>query len=217
MQAFRRLTAIAAPLRRVNVDTDALSPGSELLKVAVSKRGYGECLFHHWRYREDGTEDPGFVLNREPYRAAGILLAGHNFGCGSSREVAVWALRDYGFRCVIAPSFGNILYGNMLKNGLLPVVLPEDDVERIADEVEARGGVQAVTVDLEANQVLSPSGCVYSFRVPEIYRQALLDGLDAIAATLRFREAILAFQERDRARRPWAYFGGAPGRKGSDR
>jgi 3-isopropylmalate/(R)-2-methylmalate dehydratase small subunit len=244
MQAFRTLTAIAAPLRRLNVDTDAISPGSQLLKVAVTKEGYGACLFYNWRHREDGTEEPDFVLNKEPYRHAKILLAGHNFACGSSREVAVWALRDYGFRCVIAPSFGNIFYSNMFKNGLLPVVIGEDDVEAICDEVDASDGTGEtaqpsglspssgpsdhllpeagegnvvrpraagpgmVTVDLEANRVVSPSGKTFAFRIPEIYRQALLDGLDPISATLRFVDDIAAFQAQDRRRRAWAYFGG---------
>ncbi|MEP7312569.1 MAG: 3-isopropylmalate dehydratase small subunit [Pseudomonadota bacterium] len=210
MKAFRRITAGAVPLRRVNVDTDAISPGSQLLKVAVTKSGYGGCLFYNWRFREDGSEEPDFVLNRPRYRTARILLAGHNFACGSSREVAVWALRDYGFECVIAPSFGNIFYSNMFKNGLLPVTLAEEDVEAICDEVEAQDGATPVTVDLEANQVISPSGRLFPFRIPEIHRQALLDGLDAITATLRFSADIAAFQERDRRIRRWAYFSDSP-------
>lgn len=208
MQAFRKLTAVAAPLRRVNVDTDAITPGSQLLKVSVTKHGYGGCLFYNWRHREDGTEEPGFVLNEAPYRSASILLAGHNFACGSSREVAVWALRDYGFRCIIAPSFGNIFYSNALKNGLLPVVIPEDDVETIADEVEQSSGTKPLTVDLESNSVTSPSGRIFTFKIAENHRQALLHGLDAISATLRFADSIVAFQAQDRRKRAWAYFGG---------
>jgi 3-isopropylmalate/(R)-2-methylmalate dehydratase small subunit len=202
---FRRIEAVAAPLRRLNVDTDAIIPGTQLLKVA--KGGFGQGLFYNWRFREDGTPDPDFVLNKPQYRQAEILLAGHNFACGSSREVAVWALRDYGFRCVIAPSFGNIFYSNALKNGLLPVVLPEDDVDVIADEVEASQGAKRITVDLVAQTVATPEGCLMSFRVPEIYRHAMLDALDPIAATLRFRDDIIGFQKRDRIERPWAYFG----------
>lgn len=208
MQPFRKLTAVAAPLRRVNVDTDAISPGSQLLKVSVAKNGYGPCLFYNWRHREDGTEEPDFVLNKPRYRTAGILLAGHNFACGSSREVAVWALRDYGFRCVIAPSFGNIFYSNALKNGLLPVVIPEQDVESIADEVEQSNVPGRVTVDLERREVTSPFGRAYAFSIAENHRQALLHGLDAISATLRFADEIVAFQRQDRRRRAWAYFGG---------
>jgi 3-isopropylmalate/(R)-2-methylmalate dehydratase small subunit len=208
MQPFRKVTAVAAPLRRVNVDTDAITPGSQLLKVSVAKNGYGPCLFYNWRHREDGTEEPDFVLNKPAYRTASILLAGHNFACGSSREVAVWALRDYGFRCVIAPSFGNIFYSNALKNGLLPVVLAEEDVEAIADEVEQSKAAGLVTVDLESGEVVSPYGNVYGFKIAENHRQALLHGLDAISATLRFADKIVAFQERDRRRRAWAYFGG---------
>ena len=208
MEPFRKLTAVAAPLRRLNVDTDAIIPGAQLLKVSVSKAGFGQGLFYNWRHRADGSEDPAFVLNRPPYREAKILLAGHNFACGSSREVAVWALRDYGFRCVIAPSFGAIFYANTFKNGVLPVILPEEVVESLADEVEQSQGQGLVTVDLEARQVISPSGAAYAFELAEIHRQALLDGLDAISATLRFSDSILAFQKKDRARRPWAYFGG---------
>ena len=208
MKPFKKLTAVAAPLRRVNVDTDAITPGSQLLKVSVAKEGYGQCLFYNWRHREDGTEEPEFVLNKVPYRKAEILLAGHNFACGSSREVAVWALRDYGFRCVIAPSFGNIFYSNTFKNGLLPVVIPEEAVESIADEVEASNGAGLVTVDLEEKRVVSPSGRVFAFEVAEIHRQALLHGLDPISATLRFADQIVRFQAQDRQRRAWAYFGG---------
>ena len=209
MQPFRSITGIAAPLRRVNVDTDAISPGSQLMKVSVAKTGYGPCLFYNWRHREDGTEDPDFVLNKAPYRNATILLAGHNFACGSSREVAVWALRDYGFRCVIAPSFGNIFYANMFKNGLLPVTIDEGEVERIADEIEQAQGARPLTISLEDNRVVSPSGASYEFHVPEIYRHALLEGLDPISATLAFKNEIIAFQTADRTKRAWAYFGGS--------
>ena len=206
MEPFRQLTAVAAPLRRVNVDTDAIIPGAQLLKVA--KGGFGQGLFYDWRHRADGSEDPAFVLNKAPYREARILLAGHNFACGSSREVAVWALRDWGFRCVIAPSFGNIFYASTFKNGVLPVIIPEEDVEAIADEVERSQGRATVTVDLEACRVTSPSGRSFPFEVAENHRQALLHGLDPISATLRFSDQIVAFQAEDRIRRPWAYFGG---------
>jgi len=202
---FRRLEAVAAPLRRLNVDTDAIIPGTQLLKVA--KGGFGQGLFYNWRYREDGSKDPEFILNREPYRHAEVLLAGHNFACGSSREVAAWALRDYGFRCVIAPSFGNIFYSNALKNGLLPVMLDEDDVDAVADEVEARQGACRVIIDLVEKVVVSPGGRQLAFNVPDIYRQAMMDALDPISATLRYRDDIIAFQNRDRRLRPWAYFG----------
>lgn len=208
MQPFRKLTAVAAPLRRVNVDTDAIAPGSQLLKVSVAKSGYGPCLFYNWRHREDGTEEPDFVLNKPAYRTASILLAGHNFACGSSREVAVWALRDYGFRCVIAPSFGNIFYSSAVQNGLLPVVIAEEDVEAVADEVEQSKAAGLVTVDLASCEVVSPYGNVYRFSIAENHRQALLHGLDAISATLRFADRIVAFQQQDRRKRAWAYFGG---------
>lgn len=208
MQPFCKLTAVAAPLRRVNVDTDAIAPGSQLLKVSVARSGYGPCLFYNWRHREDGTEEPDFVLNKPAYRTASILLAGHNFACGSSREVAVWALRDYGFRCVVAPSFGNIFYSSAVQNGLLPVVIAEEDVEAIADEVEQSKAAGLVTVDLASREVVSPFGTVYRFSIAENHRQALLHGLDAISATLRFADKIVAFQQQDRRKRAWAYFGG---------
>jgi 3-isopropylmalate/(R)-2-methylmalate dehydratase small subunit len=208
MQPFTRLDAVAAPLRRLNVDTDAIIPGAQIVRMSVAKTGFGEGLFYNWRHRADGTEDPDFVLNRPPYREAKILLAGHNFACGSSREVAVWALRDGGFRCVIAPSYGGIFYANCFKNGLLPVVLAEEEVERLCDEVEASQGRGHVVVDLGSCTVVSPEGRSLPFRVPEIFRQSLLDGLDPISATLRFSGDILAFQAQDRIKRPWAYFGG---------
>jgi 3-isopropylmalate/(R)-2-methylmalate dehydratase small subunit len=208
MRPFTRLDAVAAPLRRLNVDTDAIIPGNQIVRMSVAKAGFGDGLFYNWRHRADGTEDPAFVLNRPPYRDAKILLAGHNFACGSSREVAVWALRDGGFRCVIAPSYGGIFYANCFKNGVLPVVLPEEEVERLCDEVEASQGRGHVVVDLEACTVTSPEGRALDFALPEIFRQALIGGLDPISATLRFSDDILAFQQQDRAKRPWAYFGG---------
>jgi 3-isopropylmalate/(R)-2-methylmalate dehydratase small subunit len=206
MQPFTHLTGVAAPLKRVNVDTDAIIPGAQLLKVA--KGGFGQGLFYNWRHQADGSEDPDFVLNKPPYREAKILLAGHNFACGSSREVAAWALRDWGFRAVIAPSYGAIFYANALKNGLLPVIIPEEDVEALAQEVEESQGRGLVGVDLEARVVTSPSGRTFPFTLAENHRQALLHGLEPIAATLRFKDEIVAFQGADRARRPWAYFGG---------
>ena len=204
---FRVHTGIAAPLLRVNVDTDCIIPGSELLKVA--KTGFGEGLFAGWRYAKgaggDRTEDPTFVLNREPYRGATILLAGRNFACGSSRETAVWALRDFGFRAVIAPSFGFIFYANCFQNGVLAVELDDSAVETLARQVEDSGGRAHVTVDLESCRVAAPDGREYRFTIAENYRLALLEGRDFIDTTLAFAEDIAAFERRDRERRPWIH------------
>jgi 3-isopropylmalate/(R)-2-methylmalate dehydratase small subunit len=204
MERFTRLTGVAAPLMRHNVDTDAIIPGRELMKV--TKTGYAEGLFANWRYTDgDRAEDPDFVLNRQPYRKAVILLAGHNFACGSSREVAAWALRDFGIRCVIAPSYGHIFHANCFRNSMLPVTLPIEQVEAIAAQVEQSGGRKPVTVDLESCTVTAPDGQQFSFTLAELARTALLEGLDAISSTLRYADRIAAYQARDRVRRPWVY------------
>jgi len=201
-------TGIAAPLLRVNVDTDCIIPGSELLKVA--KTGFGEGLFAGWRYAkgagsEDRTENLDFVLNRDPYRKATILLAGRNFACGSSRETAVWALRDFGFRCVIAPSFGFIFYANCFQNGVLAVELEDAAVEMLAREIEDSGGRATLTVDLERCRVIAPDGRELAFTIAENYRLALLDGRDFIDTTLAFEDEIASFERHDRERRPWIH------------
>jgi len=209
---FRVHRGIAAPLLRVNVDTDCIIPGSELLSVA--KTGFGDGLFAGWRYVKgpgDRAENPEFVLNREPYRRATILLAGRNFACGSSREPAVWALRDFGFRCVIAPSFGFIFYANCFKNGVLAVELADERVEDLARQVEASGGRDPLTVDLERCVVIAPDGGEQGFTVAENFRIALVEGRDFIDSTLQFESAITAFEERDRRRRPWIHE--PPGRR----
>ncbi len=203
MEKFERLVSVAAPLLRTNVDTDALIPGHRLMKV--SKTGFGEGLFYHWRYREDGSEDPDFVLNQAPYRHARILLAGHNFACGSSREVAVWALRDFGFRCVIAPSFGAIFYANCFKNGFLPVVLEQPEVDALARQTMQSEGVALTTIDLAARRGVAPGREGFLFKIGELYRTTLLEGLDPIAATLRLADDIDAYRAQDRKRRPWVY------------
>ena len=204
METFTTLTGVAAPLMRRNIDTDAIIPGKELSRV--EKMGLGDGLFGQWRYRDgDREEDPDFVLNRPPYREAVILLAGANFGCGSSREGAVWALTGFGIHCVIAPSFAAIFYNSSFKNGLLPVVLKEGDVCEMAEQVEKDGGSKPVTVDLVACQVTGPYGKTYSFSVNAIYRKMLLEGLDPIDATLRYEEQIVGFQKGDRLIRPWVY------------
>jgi 3-isopropylmalate/(R)-2-methylmalate dehydratase small subunit len=205
MDKFTQLEAIAAPLLRINVDTDAIIPSREMKRV--SKEGLGEGLFAGWRYAEPGgrEENRDFILNREPYRQAGILLSGANFGCGSSREHAVWALGEWGIRCVIAPSFGAIFYGNCVRNGILPVVLDNNVVENLAQEVEADPEQNRITVDLTNCVVISPKGASHIFEIAPADRKMLMEGLDAIAMTMKRDDEILAFQARDRLKRPWIY------------
>lgn len=204
MEKFTKITGIAAPLMRRNIDTDAIIPGKELTKV--EKTGYGEGLFGQWRYSDGNrTENPDFVLNRPPYRDAVILLADENFGCGSSREGAVWALTGFGIRCVIAPSFAAIFYSSSFKNGLLPVILQDVEVHELAGQVEGNSGKGLVSVDLQLCQVISPGGQTYNFNVNNLYREMLLEGLDPIDATLRYESQIAIFQEKDRVNRPWIY------------
>ena len=204
MERVTKITGIAAPLMFVNIDTDAIIPGKELMKV--SKSGFGDGLFAGWRYLDQGRrENPEFVLNFPPYRNAKILLAGRNFACGSSREVAVWALKDFGIRCVVAPSFGSIFYSNCFKNGLLPVVLSDNDVEKLASQVKERGGTDPITVDLESCIVVGPDREEYPFSIAKVYRDALLEGLDVIDATLKFESEIDNFQRLDQEKRSWIY------------
>ena len=215
MEPFVTHSGIAAPLLGINIDTDAIIPSREMKRV--SKEGLGEGLFANWRYRDVATrqEDPDFVLNREPFRHATILLAGENFGCGSSREHAVWALKDFGFRAVIAPSFGSIFYDNCVRNGILPVRLAEPDIEAIALHVDAEP-TQQVTVDLPGQTVTDAAGADYPFDIGEGDKEMLLEGLDPIAKTMQLDEKIRAFRERDRAERPWIYLQGAGTTRGGN-
>ncbi len=202
MQKFTRLTGVAAPLFRANVDTDAIIPSREMKKV--SKEGLGEGMFADWRYSDvaNRVENPDFVLNRPGFRKAPILLAGPNFGCGSSREHAVWALQDYGIRCVIAPSFGAIFQGNCVRNGILPLVLPEPSVAALA-RVERP---QTLTIDLAAQSVRVPDGTELPFTIAPADKEMLLEGLDAIGVTLKRLPAIRDFEGSYRARNPWLFF-----------
>lgn len=205
MRKFIELTAIAAPLLRINVDTDAIIPSREI--KGVSKQGLGEGLFAGWRYTKPGgrEENPDFVLNQEPYRNAEILLSGTNFGCGSSREHAVWALSEWGIRCVVAPSFGAIFYGNCVRNGVLPIVLPEAAVTALAKAIEPSPSENRITASLTECTVTGPEGDTHQFKISSGDREMLLEGLDAIAATMRRDDEILSFRARDRLRRPWVY------------
>jgi 3-isopropylmalate/(R)-2-methylmalate dehydratase small subunit len=203
MESFTRVTGIAVPMLRINIDTDQITPGKELVRAA--SEGYEPSLFAYWRYIGDREPNPDFILNREPWKNGKILLADRNFGCGSSRESAPKALREWGFRAVIAPSFGGIFFNNSFRNGLLPVELPIEQVREIAGQMEAAEGNAQVTVDLEQERVTAPDGQIFAFRTPAVLRQMLLNGVDEIDLTLSRAAEISAFRETDRAKRPWAY------------
>lgn len=203
MEQFTAVSGPAAPLMRGSVDTDVIIRIQRL--VGTGRQGLGPYAFENLRYRPDGSEDPDFVLNKPAYRGSPILLAGPNFGCGSSREGAVWALMGAGIRCVIAPSFGDIFYGNCFQNGLLPVEMDAAVVGRIAAETEDSQGAAATTVDLARQVVTLPGGEEIRFTVDARRREAMLEGLDDITLTLRQRGSILAWQDHDRAARPWAW------------
>jgi 3-isopropylmalate/(R)-2-methylmalate dehydratase small subunit len=208
MEKFTVLEAIAAPILRINIDTDVIIPSREMKRV--SKEGLSDGMFANWRYTEPGgrKEQADFILNQEPYRQAKILLSGDNFGCGSSREHAVWALHEWGIRAIITPGFGNIFYGNCIRNGILPVVLANDVVENIAAQVEANPAHNLVNVDLSNCTVTAADGLAHAFEIGSGDREMLLEGLDAIAVTQRRDDEILAFQARDRLKRPWIYLEG---------
>lgn len=205
MQKFTVLEAIAAPLMGINIDTDVIIPSREMKRV--SKEGLSDGMFANWRYTEPGgrEENPDFILNREPYRQAQILLSGDNFGCGSSREHAVWALAEWGIRAIITPGFGNIFYGNCVRNGILPVTLDNQVVEDLAAQVETDPAKNKIKVDLRACSVTAPDGSAHGFEIAPADQEMLLEGLDAIAVTQRRDAEILAFQDQDREKRPWIY------------
>jgi 3-isopropylmalate dehydrogenase len=202
MSKFTRVTGAAAPLMRINIDTEVVIPINRLIG---HKRGeLGPYCFEAWRYALDGRENPEFVLNQPRYREAKILLAGDNFGCGSSREHAVWSLADFGIRCIIAPSFGDIFYWNCFQNGVLPIRLPDDQVKELATEIDA-AEQPLVTVDLETQAITMPSGRQVTFTTDPERRAALLEGLDEIGMTLKLDAQIREHQSRDRESRPWIY------------
>lgn len=200
MEPFTTLTGVAAPLPMINVDTDMIIP-KQYLKT-IKRTGLGAHLFDEMRYTRDGGEVAEFVLNKPAYRAASILVSGENFGCGSSREHAPWALLDFGIRCVIAPSFADIFYNNCFKNGILPIALPKEQVDLLLDDA-ARGANATVTVDLEAQEIRGPDGGVIRFDLDPFRKHCLLNGLDDIGLTLRKAPAIDAFEATRRAERSW--------------
>ncbi len=211
MQAFTYLKGVAAPLDRANVDTDAIIP-KQFLK-SIKRSGFGPNLFDEWRYLDHGEPgqdcanrplNPDFVLNQQRYQEARILLARSNFGCGSSREHAPWALLDYGFRVIIAPGFADIFFNNCFKNGLLPITMEEETVDRLFREVDAEPGYE-LAVDLEARTIATPSGRVLNFAVDSFRRHCLLNGLDEIGMTLQHVDQIREYEERHKQQAPWLF------------
>ena len=201
MEKFTTLTGVAAPLPIVNVDTDMIIP-KDYLKT-IRRTGLGKGLFAEMRYMEDGSENPDFVLNKPAYRNAKILVAGDNFGCGSSREHAPWALLDFGIRCVISTSFADIFYNNCFKNGILPITVSPQELEKLMDDAE-RGSNATLTVDLEAQEIRGPDGGVIRFEIDAFKRHCLLNGLDDIGLTMEKAPAIEGFENKYAESRPWA-------------
>ena len=200
MDKFTKLTGVAAPLPIVNVDTDMIIP-KDYLKT-IKRTGLSVGLFAEMRFNEDGSENPDFVLNKPAYRKAQILVAGENFGCGSSREHAPWALLDFGIRCVIAPSFADIFFNNCFKNGILPIALPQEDVDKLMDDAE-RGANAVVTIDLENQVITGPDGGTIGFEVDPFRKHCLLNGLDDIGLTMEKAPAIDAYEARLSNATPW--------------
>ncbi len=211
MEKFTKLTAIVAPMDRANVDTDAIIP-KQFLK-SIKRSGFGPNLFDEWRYEDVGQPDSDnsqrplrkeFVLNQPRYQGAKVLLARENFGCGSSREHAPWALKDYGFDVIIAPSFADIFFNNSFKNGILPIVLDEATVDSLFKEVDAQEGYE-LTVDLEAQEIVKPNGDAIEFEVDSFRRHCLLNGLDDIGLTLQHEADIKAYEEKRKQQAPWLF------------
>ncbi|WP_299869315.1 3-isopropylmalate dehydratase small subunit [uncultured Hoeflea sp.] len=200
MEKFVRLTGVAAPLPVVNVDTDMIIP-KDYLKT-IKRTGLGKGLFAEARYNEDGSENPDFVLNQPAWRDARILVAGDNFGCGSSREHAPWALLDFGIRCVISTSFADIFYNNCFKNGILPIVVSQDNLDKLMDDAR-RGANATVSIDLETQEIRGPDGGVIGFEVDAFKKHCLLNGLDDIGLTLEKASAIDSYEAQASQSRPW--------------
>jgi 3-isopropylmalate/(R)-2-methylmalate dehydratase small subunit len=201
MEKFVRLTGVAAPLNMINVDTDMIIP-KQFLKT-IKRTGLGVHLFDEMRYDDAGNEKPDFVLNKPAYRNAKILIAGDNFGCGSSREHAPWALLDFGIRCVIAPSFADIFFNNCFQNGILPIVLPKEEIAKLLDDAD-RGANAPIGVDLPAQEIRGPDGGVMRFEIDPRLKERLLKGLDDIGETLEQAGAISVYEEKLRVQKPWA-------------
>ena len=200
MDKFTTLTAVAAPMPIVNVDTDMIIP-KQFLKT-IKRTGLGASLFYEMRFNEDGSENPDFVLNKPAYREANIIVAGDNFGCGSSREHAPWALKDFGVSCVISTSFADIFYNNCFKNGILPVVVSPEDLEKLMDDA-GRGANATLTVDLEAQEIRGPDGGTVTFEIDPFRKHCLLNGLDDIGLTMEKAPSIDNYESKLDGERPW--------------
>jgi len=200
MEKFTKITGIAAPMDLINIDTDMVIPKQYL--TTIERTGLGKGLFHEMRYNKDGTENPDFVLNKPAYRKATILVAGDNFGCGSSREHAPWALLDFGFRCIIAPSFADIFYNNCFKNGILPIRLPQKSVDSLMEDAN-RGANATITINLEEEIITRPDGEKIKFSLDEFKKYCLLNGLDDIGLTMENEDKISSFEKNRLATQPW--------------
>ena len=200
MDKFTTLTGVAAPMPLINIDTDMIIP-KQFLKT-IKRSGLGANLFDEMRFNDDGSEKPDFVLNKPAYRNAEIIVAGDNFGCGSSREHAPWALLDFGVRCVIAPSFADIFYNNCFKNGILPIALPQEEVDKLMEDAE-RGANATLTIDLEAQVIKGPDGGEIAFDVDPHRKHCLLNGLDDIGLTMEKAPSIDAFESARATSQPW--------------
>jgi 3-isopropylmalate/(R)-2-methylmalate dehydratase small subunit len=200
MDKFTVLTGVAAPLPVINIDTDKIIPARHL--KSVERTGFGKFLFEPMRFRPDGTENPDFVLNKPAYRNAKLLVAGENFGCGSSREHAPWALLDFGIRCVIAPSFADIFFNNCFQNGVLPIKLPAATVALLMDDAQ-KGANARLTIDLERQTITRPDGSTVAFDIDPFRKHCLLNGLDDIGLTLQKETAIAGYEAKQRAALPW--------------
>lgn len=201
MEKFKNLQGVAAPMPLVNIDTDMIIPKIHL--KSIKRTGFGKNLFDEMRFNRDGSEIPEFVLNKPQYRNAEILVAGDNFGCGSSREHAPWAIVDFGIKCVVSTSFADIFFNNCFKNGILPVVLPQEQVDLLMEDAE-RGANARMTVDLEAQEITTSEGTVIAFEVDAFKKHCLLNGLDDIGLTMEKVDAIDAFEAQANSARPWA-------------
>jgi 3-isopropylmalate/(R)-2-methylmalate dehydratase small subunit len=202
MEKFTTLTGVAAPLPIINLDTDKIFP-AVFLKT-IRRTGLAQWLFHEIRFRPDGSENPDFILNQEPYRHARILIGAENFGCGSSREHAPWALLDFGIRAIVAPSFADIFYNNCCKNGILPIALPKETVDLLLRDAE-KGANAVMTIDLKAQTISRPDGEKVAFEIDPFRKECLLDGLDDIGLTERKAAEIAAYEARARTGRPWQF------------
>lgn len=201
MEKFTTLTGVAAPMPVVNIDTDMIIPKNYL--KTIKRTGLGKGLFADMRYLDDGSENPDFILNKPAYRHAKIIVAGDNFGCGSSREHAPWALADFGIRCVISTSFADIFYNNCFKNGILPIVVSPEDLQKLMDDAE-RGANATLTIDLEKKEIRGPDGGTLKFDLDEFRRHCLLNGLDDIGLTMRKVSDIDSFEQKNAKEHPWA-------------